>query len=107
VTLALAEINNDALFSHYDFPFVKPLDEELLHSIFEEYENIVTIEDGTIIGGFGTAIAEFKSKYKYKNDVQILGIPDQFIEQGTVEELQRFSKISVENLITVLSTYSK
>ena len=107
VTLAITEISNATLFSHYDFPFVKLLDEELLHSIFEEYENIVTIEDGTIIGGFGSAIAEFKSKYKYKNDVQILGIPDQFIEQGTVEELQRFSKISVENLIAVLSTYSK
>lgn len=107
VTLAITEISNATLFSHYDFSFVKPLDEELLHSIFEEYENIVTIEDGTIIGGFGSAIAEFKSKYKYKNDVQILGIPDQFIEQGTVEELQRFSKISVENLIAVLSTYSK
>lgn len=107
VTLAITEISNATLFSHYDFSFVKPLDEELLHSIFKEYENIVTIEDGTIIGGFGSAIAEFKSKYKYENDVQILGIPDQFIEQGTVEELQRFSKISVENLIAVLSTYSK
>ncbi|MBN8565131.1 MAG: 1-deoxy-D-xylulose-5-phosphate synthase [Flavobacteriales bacterium] len=106
-TLAITEISNATLFSHYDFSFVKPLDEELLHSIFKEYENIVTIEDGTIIGGFGSAIAEFKSKYKYKNDVQILGIPDQFIEQGTVEELQRFSEISVENLIVVLSTYSK
>lgn len=107
VSLALAEMENAALFSHIDFPFVKPLDEELLHSIFKEYENIITIEDGTIIGGFGSAIAEFKSKYKYKNDLQILGIPDQFIEQGTIEELQRFSKISVENLIVVLSTYSK
>ena len=105
VTLAITEISNATLFSHYDFSFVKPLDEELLHSIFKEYENIVTIEDGTIIGGFGSAIAEFKSKYNYKNDVQILGIPDQFIEQGTVEELQRFSEISIENLIFILSTY--
>ena len=107
VTLAITEISNATLFSHYDFSFVKPLDEELLHSIFEEYENIVTIEDGTIIGGFGSAIAEFKSKYKYKNDVQILGIPDQFIEQGTVEELQRFSEINVKSLVSILSTYRK
>jgi 1-deoxy-D-xylulose-5-phosphate synthase len=105
VTLAFAEISNHDAFSHYDFSFVKPLDEELLHSIFEEYENIVTIEDGTIIGGFGSAIAEFKSKYKYKNDVQIHGIPDQFIEQGTVEELQRFSEINVKSLVSILSTY--
>ena len=107
VTLAITEISNATLFSHYDFSFVKPLDEELLHSIFKEYENIVTIEDGTIIGGFGSAIAEFKSKYKYKNDVQILGIPDQFIEQGTVEELQRFSEINVKSLVSILSTYRK
>ncbi|HBI00508.1 transketolase C-terminal domain-containing protein, partial [uncultured Flavobacterium sp.] len=63
------------------------------------------IEDGTIIGGFGSAIAEFKSKYNYKNNVQILGIPDEFIEQGTVEELQRYSEINVKSLVSILSTY--
>jgi 1-deoxy-D-xylulose-5-phosphate synthase len=105
VTLAFAEISNSALFSQYDFPFVKPLDEKLLHSIFNDYESIITIEDGTIIGGFGSAITEFKSKYNYKNNVHLLGIPDQFIEQGTVEELQRFSEINVKSLVSILSTY--
>jgi 1-deoxy-D-xylulose-5-phosphate synthase len=105
VTLAFAEINKTELFSHYDFPFVKPLDEKILHHIFSNYQSLITIEDGTIIGGFGSAISEFKSKYKYKNNVQIIGIPDKFIEQGTIEELQRLSKISVENLISILSAY--
>ena len=105
VTLAFAEISNSESFSHYDFSFVKPLDETLLHSIFNEYESIITIEDGTIIGGFGSAIAEFKSKYNYKNNVQILGIPDEFIEQGTVEELQRYSEINVKSLASILSSY--
>jgi 1-deoxy-D-xylulose-5-phosphate synthase len=105
VTLALAEINNVGLFSHYDFPFVKPLDEEILHQIFSNYESLITIEDGTIIGGFGSSIAEFKSKYNYKNNVQILGIPDQFIEQGTIEELQRYCEINVKSLVSILSTY--
>jgi 1-deoxy-D-xylulose-5-phosphate synthase len=105
VTFALAEIENRELFSHFDFSFVKPLDERLLKTIFNEYEHIITIEDGTIIGGFGSAIAEFKSKYNYKNNVQILGIPDEFIEQGTIEELQRFSEINVKSLVSILSTY--
>ncbi len=107
VTLALAEMDNTALFSHYDFSFVKPLDEELLHSIFKEYENIVTIEDGTIIGGFGSAIAEFKSKYNYKNNVDVLGIPDEFIEQGKIDELQTLCEINSESLLRFLSGYSK
>lgn len=105
VTVAFNEISNSELFSLYDFSFVKPLDEMLLHSIFKEYESIITIEDGTIIGGFGSAIAEFKSKYNYKNNVQILGIPDEFIEQGTVEELQRYSEINVKSLASILSSY--
>ncbi|UPQ80183.1 1-deoxy-D-xylulose-5-phosphate synthase [Flavobacterium azooxidireducens] len=105
VTLAFDEISNSELFSQYDFSFVKPMDETLLHFIFKEYESIITIEDGTIIGGFGSAIAEFKSKYNYKNNVQILGIPDEFIEQGTVEELQRYSEINVKSLASVLSSY--
>lgn len=105
VTLAFGEIENDELFSHYDFSFVKPLDEKLLHTIFTEYEHILTIEDGTIIGGFGSSIAEFKSKYNYKNNVQLLGVPDKFIEQGTIEELQRYSEINVKSLASILLTY--
>ena len=105
VTLAFCEIENDELFSHYDFSFVKPLDEKLLHTIFTEYEHILTIEDGTIIGGFGSSITEFKSKYNYKNNVQLLGVPDKFIEQGTIEELQRYSEINVKSLASILLTY--
>ncbi|RAR48045.1 1-deoxy-D-xylulose-5-phosphate synthase [Flavobacterium lacus] len=105
ITLAFAEISNSESFSLYDFSFVKPMDETLLHSIFNEYESIITIEDGTIIGGFGSAIVEFKSKYNYKNNVQLLGVPDEFIEQGTVEELQQYSEINVKSLVSILSSY--
>jgi 1-deoxy-D-xylulose-5-phosphate synthase len=107
VTLVLSEIEKSELFSHYDFSFVKPLDETLLHSIFSEYESIITTEDGTIIGGFGSAIAEFKSKYNYKNNVEILGIPDEFIEHGTVEELHSFCSLDCKSLLSSLSTYTK
>ncbi len=105
VALALDETTNAGLFSHYDFSFVKPLDETLLHKIFTEYESLITIEDGTLIGGFGSAVCEFKSKYNYKNHVHLLGIPDEFIEQGTIEELQHYSEINVKNLVSVLLTY--
>ncbi|WP_242202976.1 1-deoxy-D-xylulose-5-phosphate synthase [Aestuariivivens insulae] len=74
--------------SHYDMRFAKPLDEVLLHHIFNTYETIVTIEDGTIKGGFGSAILEFASEHNYTNPIKLLGVPDEFIEQGSVDELQ-------------------
>ncbi len=75
-------------FAHYNMRFVKPLDETLLHTIFKKFNTIVTIEDGTIVGGFGSAILEFASKNNYKsNTIKLLGIPDYFLEHGKVEEL--------------------
>jgi 1-deoxy-D-xylulose-5-phosphate synthase len=103
--LALANLNNPDTITHYDFAFVKPLDEELLHSIFNEFENIITIEDGVIKGGFGTSILEFAAQNKYATPIKTLGIPDEFIEQGTVEQLQYYCKIDVESLITLFSNY--
>lgn len=79
--------NNKNDLSHYDLRFVKPLDEGLLHSIFKKYEQVVTIEDGSIKGGFGSAILEFAAQNNYETAIELLGIPDNFIEQGTTEEL--------------------
>jgi len=73
--------------AHYDMRFVKPLDEDLLHEIFKEFDKIITVEDGVINGGFGSAVIEFMADHKYKADVVRLGIPDKFIEHGTVEQL--------------------
>ncbi len=67
--------------------FIKPLDNELLWQILQEHQVVVTIEDGTIIGGFGSAIAEFMVQNNFKNKLKILGIPDKFIEHGSQEEL--------------------
>jgi 1-deoxy-D-xylulose-5-phosphate synthase len=105
VTLALAEINNPDDFAHYDFAFVKPLDEKLLHTVFSTFENIITLEDGVIKGGFGSAILEFAAQNNYTSNLKTLGIPDEFIEQGTVEELQEYCKIDIESLVTVFSAY--
>ena len=104
--VALENANNKGSFSHYDFGFVKPLDETLLHLIFKNHQNIITIEDGTIKGGFGTAILEFAAENKYKNDIYLLGVPDEFIEQGTILELQKICKIDVESLQRYFETFN-
>jgi len=105
VTLALAKINNSETIAHYDFAFVKPLDEKLLHTIFKEFETIITIEDGVVKGGFGSAILEFSAQNNYTSTVKTLGIPDEFIEQGTIEEQQQYCKIDVKSLSTIFSSY--
>jgi len=74
--------------AHYNMRFVKPLDVDLLHTIFKKYKTIVTIEDGTLVGGFGSAVLEFASYNNYHtNTIKHLGVPDNFIEHGKTEEL--------------------
>lgn len=105
VSLALENLNQPETIAHYDFGFVKPLDEKLLHEIFNSFETIITIEDGTIKGGFGSAIVEFASENNYAKPVKILGIPDHFIEHGTVEELQKICKIDVKSIENIFLNY--
>ncbi|PWL30171.1 1-deoxy-D-xylulose-5-phosphate synthase [uncultured Roseivirga sp.] len=73
--------------AHYDMRFVKPLDEELLHDIFRNYKKVITVEDGCIVGGFGSAVLEFMAANNYSAQVKILGIPDRIVEHGTQLEL--------------------
>ena len=90
VTKALEEFPTIA---HYDMRFAKPLDEKLLHTICANFSHIITIEDGVKKGGFGSAILEFIAEHHYKNSIKILGIQDDFIEHGTIEELQKINGI--------------
>ena len=85
--------------AHYDMRFVKPLDENLLHKIFKKFTKIITIEDGTITGGFGSAILEFASQNNYHNNIKTLGIPDDFVHQGTIDQLQTLSKIDSHTIL--------
>lgn len=101
---ALANIDGPKDFSHYDFPFVKPLDEALLHTIFKKYDVIITLEDGAAKGGFGSAITEFAAQNNYTKRIKTLGIPDEFIEHGSIGELQRYSKIDAKNLQIIFET---
>lgn len=80
-------VTHDLSPAHYDMRFVKPLDEELLHEIFSQFTKIVTVEDGCITGGFGSAILEFMAENQYHATVVRLGIPDRFIDHGSQEEL--------------------
>ena len=105
VTLALAEMDDPERIAHYDFAFVKPLEQELLHSIFKHFKTIITIEDSVVKGGFGSAILEFSAQNNYNSTLKTLGIPDEFIEQGTIEELQQYCKIDVKSLSAILSSY--
>lgn len=105
VAQALANLNHPERIAHYDFAFVKPLDETLLNTIFKSFEIVVTVEDGVIKGGFGTAIIEFASQNKYHVPIQNLGVPDEFIEQGTINELQYYCKIDVKSLETLFLSY--
>ena len=87
-TTAIRELRTEGLDpAHYDIRFVKPLDEALLHEVFSKYKNIVTVEDGTVKGGFGSAILEFMAEHKYQANITILGIPDRIVEHGTLKEL--------------------
>lgn len=101
VTNALAT-NSINKIAHYHFGFVKPLDESLLHEIFASFKTIITIEDGTIKGGFGSGILEFASQNQYKNSIKTMGIPDDFIEHGTIVELQKICGIDVTSISELL-----
>ena len=87
-TTAIRNLRSEGIDpAHYDIRFVKPLDEALLHEVFTNYAKVVTVEDGTVVGGFGSAILEFMNANGYKADVTILGIPDRLVEHGTLKEL--------------------
>lgn len=84
--------------AHFDMRFVKPLDEVRLHHIFREFPKIITIEEGTVTGGFGSAVAEFKSAHNYSSQLKIMGIPDRFIEHGTIEQLYKECGLDAESI---------
>ena len=80
--------------AHYDMRFAKPIDEELLHEVFGKYDKVITVEDGTVVGGFGSAVLEFMAANNYKAEIKILGIPDKIIEHGSPKEL--YNEIGID-----------
>lgn len=106
VSVALKDLPQGE-FAHYDMRFVKPLDEELLHEVMKTYKAVVTIEDGVVKGGFGSAIMEFAQEHHIQIPIKMLGLPDEFIDHGKVEELQEIAKIDVESIRSCLSNLLK
>lgn len=98
----VSEAIEDLNVSHYDIRFLKPLDNTLLHKIFGTYTQIITVEDGAVKGGLGSAVLEFASEYNYQKNIITLGIPDQFIEHGTIKELQHNINLSSEAIRNVV-----
>lgn len=91
--------------SFYDLRFLKPIDEELIKLIFEQYQKIITVEDGTLVGGLASAISELKLKYDYKGKIKCLGIPDQFIEHGKPEELKALCGYDSKGILSCIQSF--
>ena len=102
VIATLATTNPSLSVAHYDMRFLKPLDEQLLHEVGQRFRRIVTIEDGVRNGGFGSAILEWMSDHGYQPQMTRLGLPDSFVEHGTVDELRHIvglDRQSIQNAI--------
>ncbi|WP_074979962.1 1-deoxy-D-xylulose-5-phosphate synthase [Zhouia amylolytica] len=104
VTEAINRFNNEKI-AHFGMRFVKPLDENLLHHIFKKFNTVITVEDGSIKGGFGSAIAEFATEHHYTSTIKSLGVPDRFIEHGTVEQLQEIVGIDTNSIEETLQQF--
>jgi 1-deoxy-D-xylulose-5-phosphate synthase len=91
--------------AHYDMRFAKPLDEEMLDEVFAKFNKIITIEDGTIVGGFGSAVLEFMNAHGYKADVKIMGIPDRLVEHGTPKQLYDEIGIDANGIAATLRSF--
>lgn len=104
VRQAINKVAQPNQFAHYDFGFVKPLDLEALNFIFENFSHVITFEEGCLAGGFGSAVNEWAVQYAYQGKMQNVGVPDDFIEQGTVAELQQLCQLDPDGIAKLLHT---
>ena len=107
VSEAIQQCHAPQDMAHYDMRFVKPLDATLLHAVFKTYKTIITIENNAIKGGFGSAILEFASANNYKNNINTLGIPDNFVEHGSINQLHQSIGLDVESLTLYINKVSQ
>ena len=104
IQAALAELKNVDNFAHFDLGFVKPLDLELLHTVFNTYKRVVVFEEGTIKGGAGSAILEFAAQYNYNIPIELEGVPDQFISHGKHKNLLKDLGLDTEGICKKLDS---
>ena len=98
-----AEKEKNISIAHYDLRFLKPLDEEMLHEIGRSFSRIITIEDGIRKGGMGTAVLEFMADNGYTPHVQRIGVPDTFVEHGTIQELYHLCGMDEEGILEAIN----
>ena len=94
---------NELQVAHYDMRYAKPLDNELLHEAFTRYKKIITVEDGCLQGGFGSAVLEWAADNNYKNQVMRLGIPDYYIEHGEQHEQWEEAGFDTKSIVNTVS----
>jgi 1-deoxy-D-xylulose-5-phosphate synthase len=93
--------------AHYDMRFVKPIDEVMLHEVFSKFKRVITVEDGCLMGGFGSAVIEFMVDQKYQAEIVRLGIPDEYIHHGTQEELWSDCGFDARSIVKVVKELTK
>ncbi|MBO4999460.1 MAG: 1-deoxy-D-xylulose-5-phosphate synthase, partial [Bacteroidaceae bacterium] len=103
--IAEAEAESGKSIAHYDLRFLKPLDEKILDEIGQNFKSIVTIEDGVLKGGMGSAVLEFMADQGYSPSVRRIGLPDSFVQHGTPQELYRICGMDVESIKNVLLSF--
>ena len=102
---AIEELKSSgASIAHYDMRFVKPIDETILHGVFSKFDKIITVEDGCLMGGFGSAVIEFMADQRYTAEITRLGIPDQYIDHGTQQELWEYCGFDVNAIVTAIKS---
>lgn len=100
---AIRDLQREGMaIGHYDMRFAKPLDEALLHEACQNYEKLITVEDGTVTGGIGSAVLEFMATHGYKNEVKILGIPDRIVEHGSLKDLHKECGFDAQAIANVM-----
>lgn len=101
------KVQGKSLIAHYDMRFLKPLDANLLREICAKHKQLISLEDGAKMGGFGSAIGEFLLENKFTNHLHIIGIPDRIVEHGTVAELQKECEMDIESIRKIIEDYAK
>lgn len=105
VESAFQQLENEAI-AHVHFPFVKPLDRNAIESVAAQFEVIITVEDGVAAGGFGSAVLELLSELNFQGRTQIIGIPDVFIEHGSIPELRKLAGIDAHTIAESIKMFS-
>jgi 1-deoxy-D-xylulose-5-phosphate synthase len=98
VEKAIEDIGEARSVAHYDMRFLKPLDEEILHEVGKKFQRIITIEDGVRNGGLGSAVLEWMDDHGYRPEIVRLGLPDNFVEHGTMAELHAITGIDKDSI---------